>query len=173
LNFRASGWLFLLVLFWGFSSPAFASDRFEKFKDRTRDRFPDVSWVRVEKLREWMEEKKGDELILLDVRSKEEFEVSHLEGSQLAPTLSETRPLLAGLSREQLIVTYCSVGYRSAVLAKELRGIGFVNVHNLEGSLFEWANKGYPIFQNGKRVRKVHFYNFWWGMYLKKELWAW
>ncbi len=174
LNIRVNKWIFLLLfLFVGFSSPAFCSDRFEQFKARTKDRFPGVSWVSVEILRQWMEEKKGDELILLDVRSTEEFEVSHLAGSLLAPTLDEAWPLLAGLLREQLIVTYCSVGYRSAVLAEELEKIGFVNVHNLEGSLFEWANKGYPLFQNGKRVRKVHFYNLWWGMYLKKELWAW
>jgi rhodanese-related sulfurtransferase len=165
--------LILLVFLLGFSSPVFAGDRFENFKAKTKDRFPGVSWLSVEKLREWMEEKKDDELILFDVRSREEFEISHLKGAYQAQTLDKVRPLLTGLGREQLIVTYCSVGYRSAVLAEELVKIGFVNVYNLEGSLFEWANKGYPVFQNGKRVKKVHFYNFWWGMYLKKELWAW
>jgi len=172
-HFAAFGVLFSLVFFVGFPNPVWAADRFEKFKAKTKIRFPEVSWVSVETLAQWMKEKKGDDLLLLDTRSREEFEVSHLASAHLASTLDEARQVLTGRPSKQLVVTYCSVGYRSAVIAEGLRKSGFENVHNLEGSLFEWAKKGSPIFQNGERVRKVHFYNFWWGMYLKKELWAW
>ena len=162
-----------LVLVMGFFSPVRAGERFEEFKARTKARFPDISWINVATLDQWLKNKKGPELLLLDTRSREEFDVSHIETAQVASTLDEAMLLLAGRPKEQLVVTYCSVGYRSAITAAELGKAGFRNVHNLEGSLFEWANKGHPIYRNGQRVREVHFYNFWWGMYLKKELWAW
>lgn len=156
-----------------FSTPAIGADSFEKFKVKTKARFPDISWITVDNLHRWLEEKAADEIILLDVRSKEEFEVSHLAGAHLTPTLEEARSLLRGWAEGQRIVTYCAVGYRSAVLARELEEIGFANVYNLEGSLFEWANKGYPLDRYGEEVHKVHFYNLWWGRYLNKNIWAW
>lgn len=162
-----------LVLIMGAFSPAWAGERFEKFKARTKARFPEVSWINVETLEQWLKNKKESELLLLDTRSREEFDVSHIENAQRASTLDEAMLLLADRSKEQLVVTYCSVGYRSAIIADELGKAGFRNIHNLEGSLFEWANKGHPIYRNGQRVREVHFYNFWWGMYLNKDLWAW
>ena len=41
---------------------------------------------------------------------------------------------------------------------------------NLRGSLFEWANKGYPLEQDGKNTHKAHPYNAKWGQFLDKKL---
>lgn len=110
--------------------------------------------------------------LVLDVRQLEEYEVSHLRGAiHVEPGAAEP---LAGMDidRHMPIVTYCSVGYRSAQLAHRLEELGFTDVANLEGSIFEWANRGRPVVRDGVEVRQVHPYNRRWGRLLDAELHA-
>ncbi|MDQ6911526.1 MAG: rhodanese-like domain-containing protein [Verrucomicrobiota bacterium] len=106
--------------------------------------------------------------VLLDVRTKAEFAVSHIRGARQVEPGSNANAI--GLPRDQPIVTYCSVGYRSGAFAKKLQDAGYKNVENMSGSIFEWANEGRPIERDGKRVEKVHPYNAKWGKLLKQSL---
>ena len=79
---------------------------------------------------------------------------------------SNTRMALDALEAndpERTVVVYCSVGYRSSRLAEELRARGFENVFNLEGSLFQWANEGRPLYRGEERVDQAHPYDEEWG----------
>jgi 3-mercaptopyruvate sulfurtransferase SseA len=60
-------------------------------------------------------------------------------------------------------VVYCSVGYRSAIVAAQLQALGYSNVLNLRHSIFEWAEKGYPLLNEAGDTNKVHPYNRAWG----------
>ena len=97
--------------------------------------------------------------ILLDVRTPEEFAVSHLLGDNRALTLAEANITLEGKNRDLPIVVYCSVGYRSSRLARELRQAGWKKVWNLEGSLFAWANEGRPLYRTISSSSKAEFSN--------------
>ena len=66
-------------------------------------------------------------------------------------------------------MVYCSVGYRSSILAEKLQDLGFTRVYNLEGSIFKWANEGRPLAQDQTPVQKVHPYNTDWGKLLEKK----
>jgi len=46
--------LVAVAILLGLSNLASAGDRFEKFKTRTKARFPKVSWISVETLDQWM-----------------------------------------------------------------------------------------------------------------------
>ena len=96
--------------------------------------------------------------VLLDVRTAAEFEVSHLAGAR---RVDPDAPTVA-LPKNTPIVTYCSVGYRSAKFAQRMQEAGFTNVRNLDGSIFQWANEGRPVEPSGK----VHPYNQKWGVLL-------
>jgi rhodanese-related sulfurtransferase len=67
------------------------------------------------------------------------------------------------------IVVYCSVGYRSSILAGKLQDMGFKEVYNLEESIFKWANEGRPLVQGKVTVRKVHPYDTRWESLLEKK----
>ena len=67
------------------------------------------------------------------------------------------------------IVVYCSVGYRSSILARKLQDMGFTKVYNLEGSIFKWANEDRPLVQNQTTGYKVHPYNAHWGRLLERK----
>jgi len=94
--------------------------------------------------------------VLLDVRTDEEFAVSHIPGSRNIDPEEDAVTAVADLPIDAPIVTYCSVGWRSAKAASRLVEEGYTNVRNLEGSLFRWAGDGRTVVRNGQHVREVH-----------------
>ncbi len=134
---------------------------------KVRSDFPEVKRITTAELAAWLNDPQRSAPVLLDVRAREEFAVSHLAGAEHvqpdAPASAINHP------KSRAIVTYCSVGYRSGAFAKKLLDAGYTNVVNLEGSIFAWANEGRPVVQKGCRVEKVHPYNRTWGLLLKKQ----
>ena len=129
-----------------------------------RHQFPDVPRIQTNGLAGWLADRQRPEPVLLDVREPTEFAVSHLaDARQVEPGAD---PGTLRLPKDQPIVTYCSVGYRSADFAQRLRRAGYTNVHNLEGSIFQWANEGRPLVQDGHGAARVHPYNKIWGLLL-------
>lgn len=135
---------------------------------KIRHDFPTVQRIDSQHLSQWLGDPQRTQPILFDVRTKQEYDISHLHDAQRVEPGSNATFIT--VPRGKPIVTYCSVGYRSAAFAKALRDAGFENVQNLTGSIFDWANKGYPIERHSRSVKEVHPYNDRWGSLLKKEL---
>ncbi len=112
----------------------------------------------------------GESMVLLDVRSSEEFAVSQLKGGVSVPTEKAVSKQVETLQKDTLIVVYCSVGLRSAATAQALQKRGYRNVFNLEGSLFEWANIGLPVYRGDTKVDRVHPFDRKWGELLNASL---
>lgn len=130
-----------------------------------RATYPQVPHVTVEELDTLL--RASAPPLLLDSRSREEYAVSHLPGALHAPDLDRARGLL---EPGRPTILYCSVGWRSATLAAELLGAGVSDVHNLEGSIFAWANAGLPVQRDGRTVAEVHPYDETWGTLLRRDL---
>jgi rhodanese-related sulfurtransferase/rubrerythrin len=81
-------------------------------------------------------DKKGN-FLLLDVRQPEEYEAGHIAGAMLIP-LVELEARQEELERDKKIITYCRSGRRSMAAAIALCGLGFEDVHNLEGGILNW-----------------------------------
>ena len=79
--------------------------------------------------------------LLLDVRTKEEFEARTIDGSVNIP-IEELRNRLNELAVDKPIYVYCEVGYRSYLALRILLQSGFKNVYELTGGfkIFEMAN---------------------------------
>jgi len=139
-----------------------------------RAKFPGVVQLSTDALQAWLdrpeESTQAKRPLLLDVREKEEYEVSHLEGALLATSEKEALLALEGVPPDRPVVLYCSVGYRSSEMAGYLAKKGFRKVYNLEGSIFAWANEGRPVYRGGERAHLVHPYDRIWGKLLKKAL---
>jgi len=160
--------LFSLIIL-GVSMNLFAAeDKLANIKQKIRSEFPAVAQMSTKQLQGLLSETLDNNVLLLDVREAEEFNVSHLKKAKLATTLKDALLILHDVPKDKRIVAYCSVGYRSAELVQKLTDQGYQNVYNLEGSIFEWANRGLPVFNQGKPVNKVHPYNWWWGRLLNK-----
>ncbi|MFZ4542582.1 MAG: rhodanese-like domain-containing protein [Saprospiraceae bacterium] len=104
---------------------------------------------------------------ILDARERSEFDVSHLPNARYIGYSSFDFLSINDIPKSAAIVVYCSVGYRSEKIGEKLIGAGYSNVNNLYGSIFEWVNEGYPVFDNlNKPVKKVHAYNADWGKWV-------
>jgi rhodanese-related sulfurtransferase len=141
-------------------------------KDLVHRKFPKAPGITVPELRAWLDDSSRAKPLLIDARSRREFDDSQLLGAQHAETLSAALTLLEGRRKDTSLVVYCSVGYRSGAIVEGLIKNGFSQVKNLEGSLFEWANAGLPVYQAGRLVTKVHPYSTSWGRLLNRELWS-
>jgi rhodanese-related sulfurtransferase len=128
--------------------------------------FPRVKRIMPAELAAWVNDPKLQPPVLLDVRTAAEYEVSHLKNAERVQPGSAASAIR--VPRDQPIVTYCSVGYRSGAFAQTLERAGYTHVLNMEGSIFKWANEGRPVYRDGKQVAKVHPYNGRWGRLLDK-----
>ena len=107
--------------------------------------------------------------IYLDAREKEEYNVSHIKGAKYVGYDEFDSTSLRNLRRTQPVIVYCAVGYRSEKIAERLQQMGFTDVSNLYGGIFEWVNQDHPVFDSsGKKTDRVHAYDKTWGMWLRK-----
>ncbi|WP_273568157.1 rhodanese-like domain-containing protein [Maribacter halichondriae] len=122
-----------------------------------------VPYIQVEEL------SGNDIVLLLDAREKEEFEVSHLEDALwVGHKTFEIDTLLKKVPKKnKQIVVYCSIGVRSENIGEKLQKAGYTNVKNLYGGIFEWKNRGYPVYNaDGIETENVHAFSKHWGKLL-------
>lgn len=106
---------------------------------------------------------------VFDTREWDEFSVSHIPGATFIGYKSFDSELLAKIPKEAPIALYCSIGYRSEKIGEQLLKMGFTNVFNVYGSIFEWANQGYLLHDaNGKVTAKIHTYNQRWSQWVEE-----
>ena len=90
----------------------------------------------------------GEELILVDVREKDEWRQGHVPGALHIP-----RGFLEMQSGSRLpdknatIVTICAAGIRSAFAAKVLLELGYTNVESANPGFNQWKDQGFPTTQ--------------------------
>jgi len=82
-----------------------------------------------------------DEYLIIDTRSDEEYQVSHLENAQYLNYDELENVDLVSYQKDKPILFYCSVGWRSQKVAEHFIKAGFSKVYNLYGGIFEWSNK--------------------------------
>ena len=104
--------------------------------------------------------------VILDVREKDEFEVSRLKNAIWIGYDDFDISRIDSIDKEREIIVYCSVGYRSSKIGEELIESGFKNVKNLYGGIFKWANENRPLYNDSSQTIEVHAYNREWGRFL-------
>jgi rhodanese-related sulfurtransferase len=85
-----------------------------------------------------------DDVVMLDVRTPEEYAQGHIPGITLIP-LDQLSNRLAEVPKDKTLVVTCRSGNRSAQPAQLLRQQGYGNVHNMLGGIGAWQNAGYPV----------------------------
>jgi rhodanese-related sulfurtransferase len=109
---------------------------------------PEVDTATVIKL---IAEKK---VVLVDVRTKKEQAVSMIPGAITAAEF-EKNP---SVYKDKVVVSYCTVGYRSAKYAQQMNRKGMV-VKSFNGSIIGWCQANEPLAApDGKETRRVHTY---------------
>ncbi len=93
--------------------------------------------ISPEELKEKLE--RGDDLIVLDVRTEKQFAPKHIQDERVMQiALGELRERLNELPKDKEIVTMCPMGIRAYDASRILQGAGFKNVKLMEGGLNMW-----------------------------------
>lgn len=82
---------------------------------------------------------RGDDLVLIDVREPNEWQIARIEGARLIPVNSVLEHA-SELSTADEIVLYCKSGVRSARALHSLRQLGFRKLYNLKGGILGWQS---------------------------------
>lgn len=113
--------------------------------------------------------KESADYLILDTREENEYKVSHIPEAVWAGYDNFQEELLTDMPKDKPILLYCSVGYRSERIGERLQEMGFTNVHNLYGGIFEWSNKDNKILDENKTpTAKVHGFNREWSKWILK-----
>lgn len=99
-----------------------------------------IDHINANELNAW---KKADNVYLVDVREKDEFESAHIDGAHLIP-LSQFHPTSIPMQSKPLVI-YCRSGGRSQRACELLVQAGYQNpVYNLDGGILSWMKQGFP-----------------------------
>jgi len=83
-------------------------------------------------------------LVILDVRTLEEYKEGHIENAVWIP-VTELESRLHELDTVKETLVYCKLGGRSATASQILVDNGFTSVYNMVGGITAWRNEGYWI----------------------------
>ena len=129
----------VLALAATFSLPAVAADKpaAKSAKAPANQRFRNVDVAEWEKLR------KDTKVVVLDVRTAEEFADGHMPGAiNLDIRGGKFAETLAGLDKSKTYLVHCAVGGRSAKACGQMDGLKFEKVVNLSGGITAWEAAG-------------------------------
>lgn len=85
------------------------------------------------------------DVIILDVRTRDEYREGHITGS-MHITLQHLEENLQKIpDKTKTYYVYCRSGSRSSHAVAILHHAGYSNVHNMNGGLLTWMGKGYSL----------------------------
>jgi len=88
-------------------------------------------------------------LVILDVRTPQEYGLCHLNGSINLDFRSPSfRDRLEKLDRDKAYLLYCRTGVRSGRVLQIMRSLGFKGLYNLTKGIEQWQREGYDVIRD-------------------------
>jgi rhodanese-related sulfurtransferase len=88
-------------------------------------------------------------VIIVDVRTPEEFASGHIEGAlNIDFNSGNFANEITRLNPSETYAVYCRSGSRSGQAASIMHKAGFHDVSNLNGGVIDWTNDGLPLVVN-------------------------
>jgi len=97
------------------------------------------------------------EIMIIDVRSKSEFQAERIEGAVNIPVDKLPGRKVKKIGRETVIYLYCKSGVRSCTAESKFNDMGFKHVFSLENGLNFWEKSGLPVICGRKGIRRTEF----------------
>ncbi len=90
---------------------------------------------------------KEDGVVILDVRSLDEYTESHITDAAFLDVTDSlfNEKALGQFNKNQKIAVYCRTGKRSKTASSKLLELGFKEIYDLDGGITEWKEAGYSV----------------------------
>lgn len=101
--------------------------------------------VDAKELKEMMDR---DEVIVVDVREKGEYDEVHIEGAHFVPMSAFNPKDVPDIPADKKLVFSCRSGGRSARMLEVYEAFyPDVDVYNFKGGILAWVEEGFPVVQ--------------------------
>ena len=99
---------------------------------------------------------KGDNTIIVDVRTPSEYRSVHIENSKLIPlekfeSVNFKNEFRDSFSHKQVYIN-CATGIRSKKVCQELLNLGLTDIFLIEGGINAWEKAGLPLKRGKKSI---------------------
>jgi len=89
--------------------------------------------------------KDNQKFVIIDLRSKSEFDESHIEGAILVHYYATNfKRIISRLDTDSKILLYCQKGRQSPLALRALEKMRFSDVYILDGGFDAWVDAGLP-----------------------------
>jgi phage shock protein E len=87
-------------------------------------------------------------VIILDVRTPEEFNAGHIANAiNINIADSDFSSEVSKLDKNATFAVYCRSANRSAVATNEMAELGFTDMYDMQGGIIDWEAAGGPVVQ--------------------------
>jgi len=100
----------------------------------------------------------NDELVILDVRTPDEFCKKHIKNAVNLDFRSENfEKIISILDKSRFYLVYCEKGKRSGETVELMKKLGFDRTLNMEEGIIGWEKRGYPLveWEISKRMKST------------------
>jgi sodium/bile acid cotransporter 7 len=109
--------------------------------------------------REAMQLSDTAKVVFIDVREPDEQSVSRLPGAITADSFLKNPEKY----NDYIKIVYCTISYRSGILAQELHQKG-IPMYNLGGGLLAWVHDGGKVYKGTEETHRIHVYSQKWNL---------
>jgi len=100
---------------------------------------------------------KNEDIVLLDVRTPEEYKEIHLQNAILLPVQELSLQSLEAIglgedAKDKEIIIYCRSGGRSKTAYDIMSSLGYTNIKSVSGGMIHWQEDEYPFTKTGEYV---------------------
>jgi len=121
-------------------------EMYEEYKES----FPEVEDVTPKQAMELIQ---SEEVMFVDTRKSKEQKVSMLPNAVTEKAFKKNLEQY----RDQVIIGYCTISYRSGKLAKKLREKD-ITMLNLRGGMLAWVHEGGRVYNANGETKRLHVY---------------
>ncbi len=106
-----------------------------------KTRIDEVEAIEVKR----MVESATDDVVMLDVREPNEWNLGHIPGAVHIPRGTLETKIEQMVPRDRTVVVYCAGGNRSALAADTMKQMGYDKVTSMAGGWRSWMGVGGPV----------------------------
>jgi molybdopterin/thiamine biosynthesis adenylyltransferase/rhodanese-related sulfurtransferase len=115
---------------------------------RARQQVPEWRPSQVREALARQKESEGQDIVLVDVREKHEWNEGHIPGAIHVPRgFLELQVEEAVPDKSKTVVLYCAGGVRSLIAGSTLQQMGYKDVVSMSGGFGQWKGSGYGFVQ--------------------------
>lgn len=115
------------------------------FRDRYQEIRDEIQELGPEEVAERLEQTDDGDVVLIDVRERDEYEDGAIPGAKFIPRgFLDVKIEREVPDREKTVILHCAGGVRSAMAAHDLKELDYEDVISMKGGFNQWEELGLP-----------------------------